>query len=266
MMPAFRLRVFVRLFIYFLFTLICIPFQVLFVLFRLPWRQSFPHFYHKITLLIMGIDVTVEGEKPVKGPVLYVCNHSSFLDISILGAVLRASFISKAEVKSLPYYGVLAVLQQTLFIERNPAKVLKQKEKIINRLRQGDALIIFPEGTRGPGYRLLPFRSALLSASELKLDGSSVPVQPLSLAYRSLDGFPLGREQRYFFVWSGKTNVFKAMLRSFGLGKLGVKVRLYAPVTLESFKDRKALTRHCEEQISSGLSDSLHPNKRLKNL
>ena len=51
-----------------------------------------------------------------------VANHTTWLDILIFSAVTPLSFVAKAEVASWPFFGTLARLQRTVFVERDAAQ------------------------------------------------------------------------------------------------------------------------------------------------
>jgi 1-acyl-sn-glycerol-3-phosphate acyltransferase len=189
-------------------TLLIMPLQWLAL--RLPGQLSrrIPHLYHRFICGLLGVRVTVQGV-PAKGGVLIAANHTSWLDISILSAVMPLSFVSKSEVGQWPFFGTLARLQRTVFIHRKRAEVLADRENIRRRLVAGETLVLFPEGTSSDGNRVLPFKSALLSAAELSVGEDAehhqrhALVQPVSVAYTQLHGIPIGRENRPFFAWYG---------------------------------------------------------------
>src|SRR3546814_6221194 len=72
---------------------------------RLKAAQVIPHLWHKACRWLIGIETTVRGEQQVQGPVLFVCNHVSYLDIPAIGSVINASFVAKAEVAKWPVIG-----------------------------------------------------------------------------------------------------------------------------------------------------------------
>jgi hypothetical protein len=69
-------------------------------------------------LRILGIGLRVEGSPPVRGPILLVANHLSWLDILVMHAARHCRFVSKADVKHWPLVGTLATGGGTLYIER----------------------------------------------------------------------------------------------------------------------------------------------------
>src|SRR5438094_6465579 len=185
--PALRVW---RLAIYLTFTLVLMPVQAFGLAFRRPWTASFPRFYHRWCCRILGLRVRRIGQPTSGRPVLFAANHISYLDITVLGSLLPASFIAKREVRRWPLFGWLARLQRSVFIDRQVRSTKEQREAIAGRLAAREALILFPEGTSGDGNRILPFKSALFSVADHAATGP-VAVQPVSIAYTRLDGMPI---------------------------------------------------------------------------
>jgi 1-acyl-sn-glycerol-3-phosphate acyltransferase len=183
---------------------------------------------------------------------LFVCNHSSYLDIEVMGSLVEGSFVSKAEVKNWPLFGLLAKLQRTVFIERRPSHVVEHRDEIGARLAAGDNLFLFPEGTSTDGNRVRNFRSALFSVAEREVNGKPLCVQPVSIAYTRLDGIPLGRALRPLYTWFGEMDLPAHMWTMLGLGALTVEVQFHEPVTIAAFGSRKALAAYAQDVISTG--------------
>jgi 1-acyl-sn-glycerol-3-phosphate acyltransferase len=188
---------------------------------------------------------------------LVIANHTSYLDIEVLGSLIAGSFVAKAEIAGWPFFGWLAKLQRSVFIERRSSKVREHKDEIEKRLLEGDILILFPEGTSADGNRLLPFRSALFGVAERRIEGEPLQVQPVSLAYTRLDGMPMGRSFRPFFAWYGEMALAPHLWRMLGMGVLTVELIFHEPVTIDMFASRKALAEHCWRTISEGVASLL---------
>jgi len=251
-------RALCRLVPYVLFTLACIPVQAALIAIKAPARRTFPQWYHRRCLRLLGLRIEVYGTPATTHPTLFASNHVSYLDITVLGALLPASFIAKSEVAGWPFFGLLAKLQRTVFVARDARQAADQRDDITDRLEAGDDLILFPEGTSGDGNRVLPFKSALFSVAQRRLDGDRpLTVQPLSLAYAKLDGLPMGRYLRPFFAWYGDMDLAPHMWEAISLGTTTVAVTFHEPVTLDDLGSRKALARHCQDAVARGLSDAL---------
>ena len=251
------LRALLRISLYILFTLSALPIQMVAMVLRLPLRESFPLWYHWQCCRILGIKIERRGRKSRVRPTLYVSNHSSYIDISILGSLIRGSFVAKAEVSGWPLFGLLAKLQRTVFVERRASRTAEQRDVITDRLEAGDDLILFPEGTSSDGNRVVPFKSALLSVAQVRPKGEALTVQPVTVSYTKLDGLPLGRSLRPLYAWYGDMDMASHIWQLAGLGNLTVVVHFHPPVTWDEFESRKDLSKHCETVVAQGLSRAL---------
>jgi lyso-ornithine lipid O-acyltransferase len=231
--------------------------QAVLLLIKSPLARRFPAAYHRACCRVLGLRIEISGTQSRSRPTLYVANHTSYVDIPILGSLIDGSFVAKAEIARWPFFGVLAKLQRSIFIDRRPGSTVRQRDAIMKRLEEGDDLIIFPEATSGDGIHMLPFKSALFSVAEYRPRGEALLVQPVSVAYVRLDGMPLGRFYRPFIAWYGAMQVGPHLWTMLGLGTITVKVLFHPPVTLEGMGGRKALAEHCYRVIASGLTAAL---------
>jgi 1-acyl-sn-glycerol-3-phosphate acyltransferase len=250
-------RACLRIVAYVAITLPLLPLQALAVFFKLELARTLPPAYHRLVCRILGIRVAAQGEMAKNRPLLIVGNHTSYLDIEVLGSLIPGSFVAKAEIARWPFFGWLAKLQRSVFIERRSSKAREHKDEIEKRLLEGDVLILFPEGTSNDGNRILPFRSALFSVAERRVEGEALVVQPVSLAYTRLDGMPMGRSFRPFFAWYGDMELPPHLWQMLGLGIVTAEVIFHEPVTIDRFGTRKALAEHCWRMVSEGLASLL---------
>ena len=187
-----------------------------------------------------------------------VANHTSWADIIIFSAVTPLSFVAKAEIARWPFFGTLARLQRTVFVERTRRSATGEtRDEIRERLLAGDTLLLFPEGTSHDGNRVLPFKSALLGAAEARLaSGAHVKVQPVSAAFTGLHGLPMGRENRPLFAWYGDMEMVPHLWEALLAGPLDVVVRFHAPLSLDRM-DRKTLAAKAQEIVQTGQAEAL---------
>lgn len=245
----------VRLFLYLCWTVPLMPVQALGLLLRQPWVATFPVFYHRWCCRILGIRVRRIGRPVAARPLLFASNHVSYLDITVLGALIPGSFIAKNEVANWPLFGWLAKLQRSVFVDRRVRSTAAQRDAIAERLAAKDVLILFPEGTSGDGNRVLPFKSALFSVAESS--GGALAVQPVSVAYTRLDGMPIGRSFRPLFAWYGAMALSPHLWNVLGLGTVEVVVEFHPPTSLAECGSRKALAQYCHNRVSQGVSTAL---------
>ncbi len=201
---------------------------------------------------IAGARVTLEGQ-PLDRHSLVIANHTSWLDILILGGSAGTRFVSKAEIQRAPLIGWLADQNDTLYIDRaERGDAHGQIHRIAAALATPQPLVVFPEGTTGSGRSLLAFRSTLLHA--VAPPPPLTNVRPVALDYgQALDAV----------AWHGGERGLANALRVLGLkGPHQVTVRLLDP--LPAIADRKALARRARATIAAALpsvapADALRP-------
>ncbi len=212
--------------------------------------------FHKGAVKICGIRLTHEGEIGAKRPFILISNHTSYLDIFILGSFLPVSFTPKREIRSWPFVGQLAILSDCVFVERKPTDMHRARAEMETKLRQGKVLALFPEGTTGDGFRVLPFKSGFFNLVE----EHNLPVQPLSLAYTHIGTTPLSAATRESVAWIGEATLLDHTLRLLSFPYIEVKARFYPVERIDSHGDRKALAKTCELTMAAGLKETLEAN------
>ncbi len=243
-----------RLGLYLALTLVCIPIQAVLLRLSLGWAVRFPVAYHRLCCRIMGLDIAVVGQPSAARPTLFIANHSSYLDIPVLGALLPVSFVAKSEVAGWPLFGLLADLQRTVYVNRTARhEAHRQRDSIADRLQAGDSLVLFPEGTSSDGNRTLPFKTALFAVAATKIGDRPLVVQPVSVTATHLDGIPLGHTLRPLYAWYGDMELPPHLWRMVKAGRLRVTVEFHTPLTVEDAGSRKALADRCWQAVATGV-------------
>lgn len=232
-------------------SLVLIPLQWVAMKTGLPVKKNLPHIWHVIATRLVGIRIRHIGAPVADRPLLITANHASWVDITVVGSLMPLSFIAKSEVAGWPIFGLFAKLQRTVFVNRTRrSDTGRVADEIAQRMADGDAMVLFAEGTSNDGNGVLPFRSALLGAATRALGGNDkVWVQPLSVAYRGLQGLPMGRQFRPHVAWYGDMELAGHLWGIFTDGALDVVVRWGEPVVVDAATDRKALTRDLEAAV-----------------
>ncbi len=107
---------------------------------------------------------------------LVVSNHVGSVDIFVLAACFRVSFVSKSDVRSWPLIGFLTRIANTIFIDRNRRSELAEMVRAVaDRLRLGYSVAVFPEGGATPGHQVERFKSSVFEAV-IQAQSSVLPV------------------------------------------------------------------------------------------
>ncbi|MHB9864599.1 1-acyl-sn-glycerol-3-phosphate acyltransferase [Streptomyces sp. YIM S03343] len=122
------------------------------------------------------------GHVPVDGPFVLIPNHSSFADHLVLDALLTVlrdtptGYLTKAEAFVDPVRRRWTEGMGGIPVDRDrPGKQLLAAADAVFAAR--GALVVYPEGTRGPGWPLLPFKDGAFRFAVR----SGVPVIPVAL-------------------------------------------------------------------------------------
>lgn len=225
---------------------------------RRPLTPFISSFVCRNALRLMGVQYETHG-RPMTQDGALVANHSSWLDIFALNARDQVYFVSKSEVARWPGIGWLARATGTVFIARDPRQAAAQKLVFESRLRRGDRLVFFPEGTSTDGLRVLPFKSTLFAAFFDDGLHEDVSVQPVTVRYAA----PIGEEDR-FYGWWGDMDFAPHFLRILGARQQGkINVTYHAPLRVRDFPTRKDLAKACEDAVRSGFEPLKDPQPGL---
>lgn len=225
-----------------------------------PRKTLVPMLWHRVAMRATGTRVRVIGELASEKPLMLVCNHASWADIMVIGSTLPVSFIAKSEVAGWPFVGWLARMQRSVFVERDRKRSSgKQASDVSRRMSEGDAILLFAEGTTGDGNYVLPFKSTLFGAAKLALDDGfeRVFIQPMTIAYTRYHGLPMGRMHRALISWVGDTDLAPQIWKLLQEGGIDVELRLGAPVPFDVKSNRKAIAAQTEEAVRSMLVEAL---------
>lgn len=121
------------------------------------------HAAARIGLRLVGLPVTTSGlERLPAQPHVLLVNHASYLDVLLLTALLPATpgytFTAKRELRSRPVLRALLTGLGTCFIERFDVRQSRGGvDAMVDALRAGENLLVFPEGTFTREAGLRPF-------------------------------------------------------------------------------------------------------------
>jgi 1-acyl-sn-glycerol-3-phosphate acyltransferase len=116
---------------------------------------------------------------PQRGPVLVVSNHQSFVDPLLVGLGVRRRFtyLARKTLFRNPVFG--GYLRSVRCVPVDQEGVAKEGLKaVLQKLKDGNAVLIFPEGERTPTGQMLPLRPGV----HLLIKRGMCPVLPVGLA------------------------------------------------------------------------------------
>lgn len=164
-------------------TLLLAPIGILAWPFRRDGEVGFrvTRIWARFILRAAGVSATSELIAPLPdGPVVFVSNHVSSLDIPILFDVLPRSFriVYKSSLLYVPLMGQCLAATRHIAIDRSRAfSARRSLAAAARRIRNGVSVALFPEGTRSGGAPMGAFKRG---SFKLAVE-AGVPVVPVSL-------------------------------------------------------------------------------------
>ena len=211
---------------------------------REPFAHRMIRWWSTALMRIFGLR-SVRFGQPLRDAALFVANHTSWIDIELLHSQRAACFVAKAEIASWPLVGWLAASGGTIFHRRGSNHSLAAVMQVmVDRLRQGRSVAVFPEGGTGHNGVLKVFHARIFQAA---LD-ADVPVQPVALRFardgkRIVDaGF---REHE---------NFMQNFLRMLGGPTMDAEVHFLEPVPTNA-DGRRRMAELARERIGASLED-----------
>ena len=140
-------------------------------------------FFVRIGLKLAGVHVRVEGLERLDPDRTYVFtpNHQSVIDIPLMVSYLgrNPAFLAKKELFKIPIFGWGITQMGVVAVDRrNSAAAIQSARKATDNLQTGKSYVVYPEGTRSPDGRPLPFKKgAFLMAVD-----AGAPVVPVAIS------------------------------------------------------------------------------------
>ena len=181
------------------------------------------------------IRVHWEG-KPPQEPCVIITNHRSIFDIFILAGFFPIDFLflSKEEAFGIPLIGGAMRKAGYISVNRKSAgSGVRSTMTMIDDLKTGDNILIFPEGTRNlTNDILLPFKEGVLFLAEK----ANVPILPVVLC----DTGRIYTDKKPFRMYPAKIDlsVLKPIFPQDKIHPSNKKSKLSSQVRLKSIRDR----------------------------
>jgi len=199
-----------------------------------PKRAALNRAWSRVLMPACGVRVRVSGEPVRQGPVLWVANHVSWIDIFVVNSVRAAAFVAKAEIRHWPVVGWLALGAGTLFIDRTQRHAVHETGNSIQRcFDAGVAVGLFPEGTTSDGTATRPFHASLFEPAR----SAGVDIQPIALRF-----LHHGRRSGYA-AFVGEESLVANLWRVLGATGLAVEVVFLPPIPTRAAPGGGAPTR-----------------------
>lgn len=183
---------------------------------------------------LAGVEIETRGLENLQPSrnYIFMSNHVSNLDPPVFVPAIpgRCSVLIKKEVFRLPILGGLLRMAEMVPVDRsNREAAIESVRAAAEVLRRGLNMVIFPEGTRSPDGRLLPFKKGPFHMA-IEAGVAVIPVTLLGTA----ECWPKGT----WAIRSGKATVI-----------------FHPPIESSGFADREELMAAVRQSIASALPE-----------
>lgn len=165
---------------------------------------------------VLNIRVKYHGNPP-SGSGLILSNHRSYIDIVLIPSETPYVIVAKKEVSKWPVIGLAAKAVQVIFVNRQDAQNRRKvRDQILNRIKRGFSVLIYPEGTTFQGPGILPFKPGMfgVAASE------KITIYPVAIEFKEKD-----------MAWIGDDTFIPHFFRAFSRRRIDVDVSFGPPIS-----------------------------------
>jgi len=203
----------------------------------------------RFAVRLAGVRLEVIGREkiPAGRAVVFMANHQSMCDPPALISVLpRIRVLLKKELFRIPILGRGMKISGFIAVDRaNRERSMQAVDEAVAALKAGDSFLVYPEGTRTPDGRLLPFKKG---AFVLAIKAQALIV-PISL--------------------SGGTRILRKGQSTIRPGTL--RITIHDPIETAGYavEDRKEVIKLVRAAVIAGLAEEelpLAPEKAAEEL
>ena len=181
---------------------------------------------------------------PLPGAALFVANHVSWIDITLMHSQRVMGFVAKAEIARWPLIGWLAGRGGTIYHHRgNNESLHGVMHQMVQRMQSGLAVGVFPEGGTRDGVTLGTFHARIFQPAVL----APVPAQPVALKYG------LRGSAQAIVAFAPKESFLANFLRLLGEPPRIAEVHFLEPI-VASEDGRRRMAETCRDRITEAMN------------
>jgi 1-acyl-sn-glycerol-3-phosphate acyltransferase len=212
----------------------------LFIPNKIYWRQLILGWWAASFVRIANCDIEIIGTPP-KAPFFLVANHLGYFDIPVVRTAVKGVFVAKHDIETWPFVGTMVRNMGTIYVNRERRRdIPRAGQEVIEKLSQGEGVIVFPEGTSSKGETVLPFNSSFLAFAAQ----TDIPVSYVSISYRTGEGDARPSEA---ICWWDDTPLLTHILQLFSLPSFTAILHFGDEPILNP--DRKQLASELRERV-----------------
>lgn len=205
-------------------------------------------FFSRFILKIFNLILEVKNKPADDQKFLLVSNHMGFVDILMLASCFPSVFVTSVEMKETPFLGLLTEMGGCIYVERRSrTRIVEEMHSIVESLRKGFKVVLYPEATSTNGEQVLPFKKTLMMAAA----HAEVPIQPVVVNFRQINGEEFTLKWRDHVCWYGDIPFITSMWKSAVLKEVIAEVEFLEQIFSTPNDDRTAVADKAHALISA---------------
>jgi len=211
-----------------------------------------------IIVRTFGLSIKTINMPTDQKPFLLVSNHMGFVDIMMIASRFPALFVTSNEMRETPFLGLLTETAGCIYVERRSRTKIKDEMKgIVEVLKQGFRVTLYPEATSTNGERVLPFKKTLMMAAGL----AGVPIQPVVINFRKVNGEPFGFKWRDSLCWYGDITFLQSLWAALKLKSVEAEIEFLEQIHSTPEDDRGLIADRAHSLISAKYAPIIVPTQ-----
>ncbi|HWU44363.1 MAG TPA: lysophospholipid acyltransferase family protein [Bdellovibrio sp.] len=218
----------------------------------------------KMILKFFGMDLKVVNQPQVGEKFLLVCNHMGFVDILLMASIFPMLFVTSNEMRETPFLGLLTEVAGCMYVERRSrTRIVEEMKSMVDALRDGFRIVLYPEATSHNGEEVLPFKRTLMMAAA----HAGVPIQPAVINFREVNGEDFSLKWRDHLCWYGDIPFATSLWKSLTLKSVRAEIEFLEKIYPTVEDDRGLVADKAHALIAAkfvpvkGLSESAQPQE-----
>ncbi len=198
---------------------------------------------------ILGFRITINGKEHLRKNQNYciISNHMSYLDILVYGSCLPVLFVSRHDVKYWPLLGTIAWVRGSIFVDRSITGSSERPyvKQIVDYLRMGFNVLVFPEGTTSNGEAVMPFKKTIFACPVR----AELPILPVTIKYTRINHEPFSASNRDQICWYGEMTFPDHFWNVLKVWRIDATLTIHPPVFEKAEEDWREQNRTLSVKI-----------------
>ncbi len=204
-------------------------------------------FFSSLFLKILRVNLSTKNLPCAEQKFLLVSNHLGFLDILMICSMMPTLFVTSIEMKETPFLGILTEMGGCIYVERRSrTKILDELGSIVEALKLGFRVTLYPEAASTNGEQVLPFKKTLIMAAPQ----AGVPIQPMVVNFRKINDEDFTTKWRDHVCWYGDTSFITAGWKTLTLKSVEAEIEFLEQVWTQPEDDRTLVATRVHAMIA----------------